>query len=312
MSRISLSTLPLLLGAGFAQAEAPRVTADIAPVHSLVATVMAGAGAPDLLVSPGASPHDYALRPSQAAALQDADIAFWTSEGLTPWLETAIEALAQKAGAAAVELIDAPTTATLPFREGALFEAHEHDDEDVHHDHDDHAHEGLDPHAWLSPENARAWLDLIAETLAARDPENAALYRANAKAGKAEIDAAITEINARLEPARGKSFIVFHDAYQYFETSFALPAAGAISVSDATKPSPARLREIEARIAEAGVSCVLTEPQFSPALVDALTRSGALNIGELDPLGAHLEPGPALYPQLIRDMGAALADCLGS
>lgn len=326
MSRFSVLAAPVFFAAGMAQAEAPKVVADIAPVHSLVAQVMAGVGAPDLIVSPGASPHEYAMRPSQARALQEANIVFWTSPGLTPWLEKSLDALTQ--GAETVELIAAPGTMTLPFREGALFEAHDHDehgehgdddheghddhgdDHDEHDDHEGHAHEGEDPHAWLAPENAKLWLGVIAAELSKQDPENADLYAANAEAGRVAIDAAVVEVAAKLAPLRDRSFIVFHDAYQYFETSFDIPAAGAISVGDAQKPSPARLREIEERIAEHNVSCVLAEPQFNAALVTAITEGTEVRAGVMDPLGADLTPGPALYPDLIRHLGGALAACL--
>lgn len=314
MSRFVRFVLPALLTAGVAQAEAPNVVADIAPVHSLVAQAMAGVGEPELIVSPGASPHQYALRPSQAEAIQNADVVFWTSPGLTPWLEEAMSALSGTAES--VELIAAPGTRTLPFREGALFEAHDHDahDEEGHDDHaaphDGHAHEGEDPHAWLAPENAKLWLGVIAGELAKRDPANAARYAANAEAGRAAIDAATAEVRTRLAPVRGKGFIVFHDAYQYFETSFDMPAAGAISIGDAVKPGPARLSEIEERIRAAKVTCVLAEPQFNAELVSAVTAGTEARAGVLDPLGADLTPGPDLYPQLIRNLGGALADCL--
>ena len=198
-------------------------------------------------------------------------------------------------------------------------EAHDdHADEEASHDdHDDevamddgHDHGAHDPHAWLSPQNAMTWLNVIAGELSATDPDNAGAYFANAAAGRAEIEILIDEVNATLEPVRDGQFIVFHDAYQYFEMDFDFPASGAISISDASDPSPARIVEIQSRIAEQGIDCVLAEPQFNPGLVATVLDGTEAQTGILDPLGSDLEPGPALYPQLIRNLSTALAGCM--
>jgi zinc transport system substrate-binding protein len=353
-SDMSRTLIPLSFAAslldGTAMADVPKVAADIAPVHSLVARVMQGVGEPSLIVAPGASPHEYNLRPSEAAALQDADLVFWVSPDLTPWLDGAIETLA--GNATVTELLEVDGTSQLPFREGALFERHMHGDEnhDDHdheaHDHDDHAHgedhaghdheehagdaehedhdheehadhghDGHDhgdhdPHAWLSPDNGAVWLNAIAAGLSAADPDNAGAYFANAAAGREELVALSTEINGILDPVRGRNFIVFHDAYQYFEAAFDFPASGAISVSDAADPSPARIDEIQVRVAEQGVTCVLSEPQFDPGIVDAVMDGSEARTGVLDPLGSDLNPGPDLYGNVLRNLATALADCL--
>ncbi len=350
MSRI---LLPLALttltaaAAGTAQAEVPSVAVDIAPVHSLVARIMEGVGEPDLVIPPGASPHGYSLRPSEAEALQDADVIFWIGPDLTPWLDGAIVTLAPDA--ATIALLEASGTTELDLREGALFEVHGHDDEvghggetaadGDHAAHDDHAeaaeghadhgaedhhaeetaeadghaghdHGGHDPHAWLSPMNAKVWLDAIAAELSTVDPENTVIYAANATDGRAEMDALIAEIDGILAPVRDRNFIVFHDAYQYFETGFDFPASGAISLSDASKPSPARVAEIRERVADAGVTCVLGEPQFNPDLVRTVLDGTEARSGVLDPLGSDLVPGPDLYPTLLRNLARTLAECL--
>lgn len=356
-TKLYLSTALTALFAGSAMAAPPEVSVDIAPVHSLVAQVMGDLGEPNLIVTNGASPHEYALRPSQAGGLQNAGIVFFVSPELTPWLVDAVDNLATNAKV--IELIGLESTATLPFREGALFEAHDHDDDhdehhkdhedhddhDEHHDeheehhegehghddherhddheahhdedhhdaHDDHGHDhdGVDPHAWLSPANAAAWIDVIAAELTAADPENAVSYRANAAMAKSGLDALNAEITATLAPAHGKGFIVFHDAYQYFETAFDIPATGSITVSDSTDPSPARIRDIQTRVAENNVTCVLSEPQFDPGLVEAVMQGSPANTGVIDPLGAHVTPGPDHYGQMMRDMAGSLATCLG-
>ncbi|MDB4197293.1 zinc ABC transporter substrate-binding protein [Ascidiaceihabitans sp.] len=326
MSRklLTLSLTATLMG-GTAFADAPRVAVDIAPVHSLVTRVMEGVGTPDLIIQAGASPHEYSLRPSEAAALQDANLVFWIGSGLTPWLTDTIETLAPNANV--TELLEADGTIELEFREGALFEAHDDHEEDEHRDdddhkeedddhaneeagHDEHEHGDHDPHAWLSPQNAMTWMNVIAGQLSAADPDNAGAYFANAAAGRAEIKVLIGEVTATLDPVRDGRFIVFHDAYQYFETDFNFPASGAISISDASDPSPARIAEIQDRIAEQGIDCVLAEPQFNPGLVATVLEGSNAQTGILDPLGSDLKPGSALYPQLIRNLSTALAGCM--
>jgi zinc transport system substrate-binding protein len=328
MSRtlLPLSLATALMG-GTALAEVPRVAVDIAPVHSLVARIMDGVGTPDLIVQSGASPHEYSLRPSEAEALQEADLVFLVSPDLTPWLGDAIKTLATSASV--TELLEADGTMELKIREGAMFEVHEHgEDEHAGEEHADHAegehkehgeeeagHEGHDqgthdPHAWLSPQNAATWLNVIAGQLSAADPENAGAYFANATVGRVELDALTADINDVLEPVREGKFIVFHDAYQYFESAFEFPASGAISISDASDPSPARIAEIRARIADEGIDCVLAEPQFNAGLVATVLDGTEAKTGILDPLGSDLEPGPALYPQLMRNLASTLAECL--
>lgn len=329
-------TITVALLGGAALAEVPSVAVDIAPVHSLVARVMDGVGTPELIVPPGASPHEYSLRPSEAQALEDAGLVFWMGEDLLPWLEDAVGTLATDA--AVTTLLEIEETGLLESREGALFEAHTHGDEeqghkeDVHghndhasdehdehehedraggdHDHEGHAHGDYDPHAWLSPDNAAAWLNVIAAQLSVADPDNAGAYFANATAGRAELDALKAEIADALDPVRGRSFVVFHDAYQYFETAFDFAASGAISLSDASDPSPTRIAEIQERVRDEGINCVLAEPQFNPGIVTVVLDGTEANTGVTDPLGSGLEPGPNLYPQLLRNLAGALVDCL--
>ena len=344
MSRklLSYTALGLILG-NTAFADVPKVAVDIAPVHSLVSRVMEGVGTPKLVIPAGASPHGYSLRPSEAKALQDADMVIWMGEDLAPWMEKSVETLSKDAEV--ITLLEESETKLLDFREGALFEEHDHgdhddhddhdkdhddhdehddhdkdhddhdhdkdhDDHEGHDDHDEHAHGEHDPHAWLSVENAQTWLNLVAGKLSAADPENAGVYFANAAEARAEIDALVKEVNSILGPVRGRNFVVFHDAYQYFETSFDFPAAGAISLGDASDPSAARIAEIQGRVRNEGINCVLSEPQYNPNLVETVLSGTDAKTGIIDPLGSNLEPGPKLYGDLIRNMAKALAGCL--
>ena len=297
-----------------ALADVPNVAVDIAPVHSLVARVMQDVGAPDLIIRSGASPHDYRLRPSEAKALQDANLVIWMGKELTPWMEDAVKTLSTEA--AILTLLEKDETTLLEFRESVLFEEHDHDDhsdkdhaETEDQDHDEHEHGAHDPHAWLSPKNAKIWLNLIAAQLSTADPDNASTYFVNAAAAVTEIDTLMADVSTMLDPIRGNSFIVFHDAYQYFETVFEFPASGAISLGDATDPSPARIARVQDRIQEQKIQCVLAEPQFKKGLVVTVLEGTDAKTSIIDPLGDALEPGPALYPQLIRNMAKTLVDC---
>lgn len=309
---------------------APRVAADVAPVHSIAAAVMAGVGAPDLIVPPGVSEHDYGLRPSEAAALEAADLVVWVGPTLTPWLEEALDALAPQA--ARLTLEQAERVEHLAVREGGPFEAHgpdhgleehgleEHGHEEEHaaeaeHEHGagrEHDHTAADPHLWLDPRNGAAIADATAEALATADPKNAVTYRENAAAFGAEMAALEAELAARLKPLRGAGYFVFHDAYQYFENRFRLPAAGSVALTDAEAPRAARVSEIRERFEAEAIDCVFAEPQFEPKLIATLIEGTQTRTGTLDPLGAELAPGPELYPALLRGLVEDLAACLES
>jgi len=277
MSKFSLLVAASLLAAAPALAEVPHVVTDIAPVHSLTAQVMKGVGEPVLLVAPGQSPHSYALRPSQAKALEQAGLVVWVGHPLTPWLEKPLEALAAKADK--LELIEGKGTIERHYRGAAdiMAEAdhdhaaeagHDHDhaevaaDDDGHH----HDHNGPDPHAWLDPENGKVWLGLIADKLAALDPEHAEIYRANAAAGQARIDAVEQDILAKVEPMAGVPFVSYHDAFQYFELRYGLALVGRVTASDAADPSPAHLAQLRDRL-ERSRGCAAPLPSRSSTLV---------------------------------------------
>lgn len=284
-----------------ALAHTPRVVADIAPVHSLVAQVMEGAGEPVLLLDGATSPHGVSLRPSQATALQQAEAVFWMGEALSPGLADAIGALAERAEVTDLMRLDG--LVTYAPRQTALFEMAGADA--VEEDEDG----GTDPHMWLDPANVRSWLPQIAEILAAADPDNAALYRRNADAAVGRLAALEAEIAGILSASERPDTIVFHDAYQHFERAFGLQLVGAISISDAAPPSAARIAALRDRVAELGGVCVLAEPQFDPRVAAAVTEGTRARTATVDPLGATLEPGPGLYPRLMRDMARVFGSC---
>lgn len=304
-----------------------RVAVDIAPVHSNVSQVVGDKVDLNLIVPVNASPHDHAMRPSEAYNLSKADVVIWVGEGLTPWLEGPIEKLAPTARH--IELLGLPETQVLQFREGAGFGKHshgehfpeeEHDDHETHKEkgheeghegehadnHDDHA-QG-DPHVWLDPQNAIAWAYVIADALGEEDPKNSAVYDANAKAFAQRITVVSDEITQQLEVVKGLSFIVFHDAFHNFEQRFGIEAVGAISDSDAVPPSPKRIALVRDLAVGQNVRCVLAGPLPNKGLVRAV--AGDVQIVEADETGAGFDLGPDLYENLLRSIGTALATCL--
>jgi len=309
-----------------------NVVASIKPIHSLVAAVMEGVGEPGLIIEGAGSPHTYALKPSQAQMLEQADLVFWIGHELEAFLEKPLETIGAKARS--VELIDAHDLVKLEFREGGAFDKHDHGDEAGHddhahetveaaHDHEhevehDHAHESghdhgeFDAHVWLDPVNAKAMVHEIEEALVEADPGNADKYEANAEAVTAKLDTMIAEVSTQLDPVKEKGFIVFHDGYQYFENRFDVTASGSITVSPEVMPGAERITEIRAKVQELGATCVFAEPQFEPKLVSTVIEGTGARAGTIDPLGAELEDGPELYFQLIRNMGTSISACLSN
>ena len=316
---VFLTTTILSTSATLAHADVKVVTS-IKPVHSLVAAVMQGVGAPDLLVEGAGSPHTYSLKPSQAKQLQEADVVFWMSHDLEAFLEKSIESIATSA--TSVPLMDSHGLVKLNFREGGAFDSHAHDDHDDHghdehkdddhghDDHDDHEHDEVDPHVWLDPVNAKALVHEIEDVLVEADPGHADLYEANAENVMKQLDNLVAEINAELEPVKGRGYVVFHDAYQYFESRFGVSAVGSITVSPEVLPGAERISELQEKVRDLDATCVFSEPQFEPKLVATITENTNAGTGVLDPLGASIKDGPELYFTLIRNMAKSLKDCL--
>ncbi|TWB61783.1 zinc transport system substrate-binding protein [Rhizobium sp. ERR 922] len=310
----SLLLSGLLVSTTATAADAPKVVVSIKPIHSLVAAVMQGVGTPDLIVDGAASPHTYALKPSNARSLQEAKVVFWVGPGMEAFLQKPLAALGTNA--TVVELDDAPGIAKLKFREGGAFEPHddgdEHEASDDHaHDHD-HDHGEFDTHLWLDPHNAKAMVAEITTSLVAADPANALTYEANQNILDDKLDALDTEIASTLAPVKDKPFIVFHDAYQYFEHRYGVRVSGSITVSPETIPGAQRVAEIHSKVADLGATCVFAEPQFEPKLVNVVLEGTAAKSGVLDPEAATLPQGPDLYFDLMRGIASSLKTCLSA
>ena len=353
-ARIAPRRLPLALAAaallGSAVAipaaadDALKVVASIKPVHSLVSAVTAGVGEPHLVIRGHSSPHTFTMRPSDAEALEDADIVFLIGDTMETALAGPVDALAGHARV--VRLSETPGLVLRRLRDGGAFEEHDHashghgghddhddhaghddhDDEAMHRDdddghghddhghghadHDDHGDMAYDMHVWLDPINGWTMARAIAGALAEVDPANAATYKANADALLHRLDQVTGDIAARVAPARGVPFIVFHDGYRYFENRFGLTAAGSVVVSPERAPGARRIAELRDKLEDLGVVCVFDEPQFDERLVRTVIEGSDVRSGTVDPIGATIENGPELYFTLLNNMAAAFADCL--
>lgn len=296
-------------------AEVPRVITDFAPIHSLTAQVMGDLGAPDVLLPVGADPHDYALRPSDAATLRAADLVIWAGPALTPWLDDLIGNLA--GDAVQMALLDQQGWTALPVRELADFAAakddHDHDHGHDDHGHDDHAghdHGDTDPHAWLDPQVAQVWLAAIADQLAALDPANAATYRGNAASAQAALGTLDTAIAAQLAPLAGRGYVLPHDGYQYFESRYGLMAAGAIAGIDARDPGPAQIASLRAQLAQQDIACVFSDAEIGASWATLVTEGTGTDTAMIDGIGADLPAGPALYGAMLTRLADQFGRCL--
>ena len=308
-----------------------KVVASIKPIHSLASYLMDGVGKPDLIVDGYASPHGFAMKPSHAKMLQEADLIFWVGEDIEAFLEKPLKSIGKKAEK--IELMEIKKLTKLKFRERNIFGDHgdhghdEHAKKDDHddHDHDEHAkkddhdnhddhdgHEGhhhgeFDPHIWLDPMNAKVILNEMAEHLIENDAKNASKYKSNLKKALKDIDKLVSNVSSELNQSIAS--IVFHDAYQYFEKRFDVNILGAFTVNTDVMPGAEQLAEIREIIEHDKVACVFSEPQFNPDIIKAVARDMNIKTGVVDPLGATLDPGKDLYFDLITNMSKSFKGC---
>ena len=285
-----------------------KVVTSIKPIHSLASYIMDGVGSPGLIVDGYNSPHSFQLKPSHAKMLEQADIIFWIGEDLENFLEKPLATIAKKAEK--IELLEIKDINKLKFRERNIFEEHEgHDDhghdakKEEHDDHEGHGHGEYDPHIWLDPINAKVILNEITEHLIENDSKNAATYKSNLAKAISEIDKLI--IDVIIETNTDLSYVVFHDAYQYYENRFNVNILGAMTVNPDVMPGAEQIHEIHEVIEHDNVSCILSEPQFNPDIIKSIAKDTNVKTGVLDPLGANLKPGKDLYFDLIRNMSAS-------
>ena len=320
MKKIFKSTIFTLTAALFLvltplKAEISVVTS-IKPLHSLTSYIMEGVGQPELIIDGVASPHNFQIKPSHAKMLQNADLVIWIGEDLESFLPTALKSIPKDA--VVFELLDQSGLKKLKFREKNIFEGHDDHGHDEHakkeDDHDDHGHDdhghghgSFDPHIWLDPANAKVIVKKITNQLSKIDKDNASTYKANSKKVIKDLDGLIKEVKNEIN--KDASFVVFHDAYQYFEKRFGLSVIGALTVNPDVMPGAEQLSEIREVIEHEKAKCIFSEPQFNPNIINSIASDTGVKTGVLDPLGANIDKGKNMYFDLIKDMSNSLKDC---
>ena len=320
MKKIFKSTIFTLTAALFLvltplKAEISVVTS-IKPLHSLTSYIMEGVGEPELIIDGVASPHNFQIKPSHAKMLQNADLVIWIGEDLESFLPTALKSIPKDA--VVFELLDQSGLKKLKFREKNIFEGHDDHGHDEHakkeDDHDDHGHDdhghghgSFDPHIWLDPANAKVIVKKITNQLSKIDKDNASTYKANSKKVIKDLDGLIKEVKNEIN--KDASFVVFHDAYQYFEKRFGLSVIGALTVNPDIMPGAEQLSEIREVIEHEKAKCIFSEPQFNPNIINSIASDTGVKTGVLDPLGANIDKGKNMYFDLIKDMSNSLKDC---
>ena len=290
---------------------AVKVVTTIKPIHSIIAAVMAGTGEPHLMIRGADSPHTFAMRPSDARALQNADVVFWVGPELETFLKDVVGKLPRKVRSVELMHLDGMILRKFLPSDGKEEAGDSHGHGHGHDHGHDHGEDAMDPHIWLDPHNVAVIARSVASTLSEIDPAHAAAYEKNARTAVSRIERLQAHMDAKLAPVRKAPFFVFHDAYNHLAVRFGLNIAGAISLGDARKPGARRLKRLRAKLNKQGSACVFSEPQFRSSIVDTLVSGTKARAGQLDPLGADLSPGPDLYFDLMRRNTDAMSTCLG-
>jgi zinc transport system substrate-binding protein len=278
-----------------------NVLASIKPLQLIAAAVQDGAGTPDVLLPPGASPHNYALRPSEVRRVADADLLYWIGPDLEGFLQRPLAL--RKRPSVAVQTL--PDLHLRHFSE----DGHGHDEEADEHDHD-HRPGSLDAHLWLDPANARVIAQKMASDFAQADPANAQRYSTNLASFEQRLDQLDARLRERLSKVAHKPFFVFHEGFDYFEQAYGLKHTGVFTLGGEVQPGAAHVAAMRARLSDAGSSCVFSEPPARPRLAETLTAGLPVRLAELDALGGFDEPSPRGYEGLLERLADNLAGCL--
>ncbi|WP_283189546.1 zinc ABC transporter substrate-binding protein [Pseudomonas sp. PMCC200344] len=280
-----------------------KVLASIKPLQLIAAAVQDGVTIPEVLLPPGASPHNYALRPSDVRKVQSVDLVYWIGPGMEGFLPRVLNGRTLPS----VAVQDLPGLKLRHFAE----DSQSHEEEADEHDHD-HRPGSLDSHLWLSPVNARVIATKMAADLSAADPANAARYQSNLKAFDERLDAMDLRLKARLAGIAGKPYFVFHEAFDYFEDAYGLKHAGVFSVAAEVQPGAQHVAAMRTRLQEVGKTCVFSEPPLRPRLAETLVAGLPVKLAELDALGGYTPATAQGYEQVLEKLGNDLAGCLES
>lgn len=297
---VAFTTSLFVIGSAHAEV---NVLTSIKPLQLIAAAVQDGVGVPEVLLPPGASPHNYALRPSDVRKVQSVELLYW----IGPDMEGFLPRVLKGRSLPSVAVQDLPGLKLRRFAE----DSHSHAIDANEHDHD-HRPGSLDAHLWLSPVNARVIAAKIATDLSAADPANAPRYQSNLKAFDEHLDALDLRLKARLAGVAGKPYFVFHEAFDYFEDAYGLKHTGVFSVAAEVQPGAQHVAAMRSRLQEVGKTCVFSEPPMRPRLAETLVAGLPVKLAELDALGGYTPATAQGYEQVLEKLGNDLAGCLES
>ena len=285
-----------------------QVLTSIKPLQLIAAAIQDGQGEPQVLLPPGASPHYFVLRPSDAKRLDKADLFYW----IGPDLENFLPRLLKQRSQLSVAVQNLPELQLQYFAEEHQH-GHGHEDEHtddlVEHDHN-HQPGAVDAHLWLLPHNARVIAQRMSTDLSKLDPSNANQYAANLQAFNQRLDRLDQQLKTQLKPLQGKSFFVFHEAFNYFEHAYGLEHAGVFALSGELQPGAKHVSQMRERLQQAGPSCVFSEPPMQPRLAQTLAAGLPVTLAELDALGSQAPVSATGYEQLLENLAAQFSACL--
>ncbi|UXI02092.1 zinc ABC transporter substrate-binding protein ZnuA [Photobacterium sp. TY1-4] len=272
-----------------------KVVTTVKPLGLIVQALTDGAAQTDILLPPGTSPHDYALRPSDMQKLNEADLVIWVGPELETFL---VKVLAEK-------------SQNLALTAQASIDLHHYEEPGVvdHGDHS-HSHDGVDPHVWLGPVQAIQAAKVISGQLVKLDPLNKKAYDDNLAQFVAAVEQITTALRQQLKPLGDRGYYVFHDAYGYFEQTFALNKLGHFTVNPDRRPGAKTLVSIRRALKAEEAVCVFSEPQFSPAVVKSVVRGTKVHISTLDPMATEIAEGKQGYVQFLTELGQSFTNCL--
>ena len=288
-----------------------KVVTTIKPLHSLISRIMETRGEPQLIIEGTNNPHTFVFKPSHAKMIEEADIVFWIGEDLEAFMEKPLNSLAKDTKK--IGFMDSESIEKIEFREKNIFDDHDgHEDEHEGHDDDHkdahaHAHGEFDPHIWLDPENAKEMVKIIRDELIKIDPEGQRQYSVNTAGATLELDNLINSVEKEL--SKDISYIVFHDAYQYFENRFGVIPAGALTLNPDVLPGAKQIADIQDVISDKGIKCIFSEPQYNPKIIETLGNDMNVSTGVIDPLGAFIDAGPTMYVELINGIANSIKEC---
>ena len=334
---IFVLTLLIFSTSSISASEKISIITSVKPLHSIVDAISTNSDQVELLVTTNQSPHDYQLKPSQLKAMQNANIIFYFDDNFETFMSSAFDILPPKVRKSSI--IEKANLNLLQYRESGAWDKHLHEGDDGHDDHDAHKDEDDDGHdahkdehddghddhdahkdehdddvnlhVWLDPENAKSIVNYVVKELTFINPKNHEIYEENGKRYIEKLNNLDAELKISLSGLQDKPFIVFHDAYQYFERAFNLNAVGSISLrDDIHSVSPNRIKEIKDKIKKTNAECVFREPQFSDRLINTIAEKADIKVGTLDPLGASLQNDKGLYFTLMRELADNFKKCL--